>query len=313
MRFFSSLSVAASLFLALTSAPIVYGQATPQVAPAAEPAKTIKSTSRSASKLMAATIVSVTPTANMLRLRETETGTEILALLDSDSRLTRKNGPAALTGFTAGEKVMARLMMQPSISPKADATVRDIWDESSYAAERKVRTEISVGKVVANMASALEVQQTGGELVHFRVSAKTKFFKDGKGVTAAAFPVGATVAVKPRGLPTGGVMASLVGENADALNQTHLDSLINWQGTLTSVDPVARQITLRRDDKATRVVLLTDTTTIRKRRKEVKLTGLAAGDYVKVHLINGVTPGGFRTADQISVSAVPPERTKPER
>jgi hypothetical protein len=245
----------------------------------------------------------------MLRLRETETGTEIVALLDADSRLTRRNGPAILSGFTVGEKVMTRLIMRSSISPKADATVRDIWDESSYAAERRVRTEISVGKVIANTASALEVQQAkGGELVHFRVSGKTKFLKEGREVTAAAFPVGATVAVKPRGLPTGGVMASMVGENADTLNQTHLDGLIIWQGTVTSVDPVARQITLSRDDGATRIVLLTDTTTIRKRRRDIKLAGLAAGDYVKVHLIKGITPAGFRTADQISVPTTPPAK-----
>jgi hypothetical protein len=248
----------------------------------------------------------------MLRLREAETGTEITALLDADSRLTRKNGPAALTGFTTGERVMARLVMRASISPKADATVRDIWDESSYAAERKIRTEISVGKVVANTASALEVQQAGGgELVHFRVSAKTRFLKEGRDVTAAAFPVGAAAAVKPRGLPTGGVMASIVGESADALNQAHLDGLISWQGTIASVDPVARQITLSRDDGVTRVVLMTDTTSIRKRRRDVKLSGLTAGDYVKVHLIKGVTPQGFRTADQISVPTTLPSKKQP--
>jgi hypothetical protein len=119
---------------------------------------------------MAATVVSVTPAANMLRLRETETGMEIAALLDADSRLTRKNGPAPLSGFTAGDKVMARLVMRASISPKADATVRDIWDEASYAAERKIRTEISVGKVLANTASALEVQQNQGASLSIFVS-----------------------------------------------------------------------------------------------------------------------------------------------
>jgi hypothetical protein len=298
--------VATSLFLMSIGAPIAFGQSSPP-APAPDP-PAAKPTPRTASKLMAATIVSVSPETNMLHLRETETGKEIAALLDSDSRLTKKNGPAILTGFTKGEKVMARLMMQVSLSPKADATVRDIWDESSYSAERKVRTEITVGKVVANTASALEVQQTKGELIHFRVSAKTKFLKEGKDVTAAAFPVGSNVAVKPRGLPTGGVMASMVGESADALNQTHLDGLILWQGMISSIDPVSWHITLLRDDNATRIVVVNDTTSIRKRRKEIKLGGLATGDYVKVHLIKGITKDGFRTADQISVPTTPPEK-----
>ncbi|MES2464812.1 MAG: hypothetical protein V4671_29970 [Armatimonadota bacterium] len=311
MRYCCSLVVITSLFLTLAGTQAGYGQSA-ETTPA--PDTSVKQVApRTVSKLMAATIVSVTPATNIIRLRETETGTEITALLDADSRLTRKNGPAALNGFTTGEKVMARMVMRASLSPRADATVRDIWDESSYAAERRIRTEISVGKVVANTASALEVQQAkGGALVHFRVSGKTKFLKEGREVTAAAFPVGASVAVKPRGLPTGGVMASMVGENADALNQTHRDGLIIWQGTIASVDPVARQITLSRDDGATRIIVLTDTTTIRKGRRDVKLGGLAAGDYVKAHLIKGVTPGGFRSADQISVPLTVPVKKNTE-
>ncbi len=322
MRITRCFSAVAFLFLLVAEASLAYGQTPiPPVAPpenrAAEVGTVIgkarATVARGASQVIPATILSVTPGTNTLRLRDTGTGAEIVALLDADSRLTRKNALAALAQFIAGDHVMVRLTMQPSIAPKADATVRDLWDESSYAAERKIRTEISVGKVVTNTASALEVQLIeGGERVHFRVSSKTKFLKAGQETTAGAFPVGATVAVKPRALPTGGIMASLVGESAAILTRMHLDGLISWQGTLASVDRVARQVTLTRDDGASRVVLLTDTTTIRKQRKQARIEDLVSGDHVKIHLIKGVTPMGFRTADQITVSTTASAPTKKE-
>ena len=313
MRITRCFSAAASLLVMLSSASLTYSQTPiPPVSPpenkAAEMGTVVgatKAAKAGASQVMPATILRVIPGTNTLWLRETDTGTEIVALLDADSRLTKKNAPATLSQFIPEEHVMVRLTMQPSIAPKGD--------ESSYAAERRIRTDISVGKVVTNTASALEVQLTdGGERVHFRVSSKTKFLKDGKETTAAAFPVGATVAVKPRALPTGGIMASMVGESAAILNQMHLDGLITWQGSLASVDRVARQVTLTRDDGASRVVLLTGTTTIHKQRKEAKIEDLVSGDHVKIHLIKGVTPTGFRTADQITVSTTASVPTKKE-
>ncbi|MBC8102855.1 MAG: hypothetical protein H7Z41_09735 [Cytophagales bacterium] len=319
----------ASLFLLLIGAHCAWGQGTsPAPLPppleslsksAAEAAKRSgapgaapKSTSasrRSPTRTLSATVVRVGLAENTLLLREIGTGTEFAALLDADSRLVRRNGSAALSAFTAGETVMARLLLRPSLAPKADATVRDLWDESSYAAEQQIRTKISVGKIVANTASALEVRLApGGELVHFRVSAKTRFLKEAHDVTAASFPVGAVVAIKPRSLPTGGIMAAIVGESEDAVNWAHRDTLITWQGSIVSVDPVAQQITLKREDGATRIVSLSSLTQIRKNRRDIRPAGLQAGDYVRLHLVKGVTTQGFRAADQVSVTVEKPEK-----
>jgi hypothetical protein len=185
-----------------------------------------------------------------------------------------------------------------------------------YEMEQQARRAVSVGRVEATLppdatAGTLSIRRDDSALLDFRVTEKTQFRRGDAVVTPAAYPVGAAVAVKPRGLPNGGIMASIVADSLPAVNAAYRDTLTVWRGTVQTVDNLNYFLVITRDDGARRIVRLPRTSFSITDEKTEKVQGPRKLYYlaelpklpVVIHLERGERPGldGARTAVRISV------------
>ena len=129
--------------------------------------------------------------------------------------------------------------------------------------------------------------------------------KSGALASIEVFAVGAPVAVKPRGLPSGDLMAAIVADTPADIATAGLDGQVNWEGTLAEVNAERGALVLRRGDGASRPIAVAPTARLRRGRATLTLRDLLPGTRVKVHLLRGADANGLRTADAVSV-VVPP-------
>lgn len=262
-------------------------------------------------------------------------------LLTPQTSLSHGGASATVDAFVPGEPISVRLQGGARQSPGqpiyADAIVLSLSDASLVASAPASgsgsRAQILAGTVAANTGAWLDVRVPLGtpppfsgpvypndagsaslpppsaaagpaQVVRFRITAKTQFYKDGHLTSAAAYPPGSPVAVKPRALPRGERMAVLVAENAALVAAYYRDSLTLWRGQIAAVNPAAGTLLLARDDGAQRTISVDALTAIHKQRHAVGLAALAAGDPVSVHLRKGaIAPPGYRVASQVIVSS----------
>ena len=137
--------------------------------------------------------------------------------------------------------------------------------------------------------------------IFIKVVDKTMVRKGGALASIEAFSVGAPVAVKPRGLPSGDLMAAIVADTPAEIATAVLDGQVNWEGTLAEVNAERGAFVLRRVDGATRPIAVAPTARLRRGRATLTLRDLAPGTAVKVHLLRGADANGLRTADAVSV------------
>jgi|GEM_PF-3169817 hypothetical protein len=291
-------------FAAATTVLAVRAAAAAQTPPPAS-----ATASRATSRTLTAVLVARDEERKTVRLRPTDPGSEeITAAVDPECPYTRRGAPADLAAFVPGERVVARVSFLTA--PRPMAILRELWDEGSYADEKRSRTELCVGKVASSSAGALAVKREGdGRVVTFRVTAKTRILKFDRSAPLEAFPIGAAVAVKPRGLPGGGVMAVIVAPTAAEVAAAHLDTLVRWEGLVEAVEPDGADgpvITLLRSDGARRRILLIPGASVKQGRRALTPAQIPPGAPVRIHLVKGQEKKGLRLADEVSLPASRP-------
>ena len=303
------MNILARLGLCIGGIALLCGTGFAQIAPAPI---AVRPAPRTATRTVAAIVATVNApmrTVSLLIPADGVTPTQtVFAAIDPDCKPLKNSAPAPITTFAAGEWVVARLTWR--LSPPA-IILRDLYDAASYTERQRQGKEICAGVVETFSASEIAVRCTDGMLIAFRVTDKTILVKSDAPATLAAFPVGASVAVKPRRLPGGSLMAAVVGGTPQETLWAYRDALTTWSGTVTGVQGDAQSgavVSLRRDDGATRQFLLPAGTPYLQRRTRLPWQQLT-GANISAHLVKGATQNTMRTAD--AVKAASRRATKP--
>lgn len=276
---------------------------------ASAPAKKPPATS---TRTVEAVLLSWEKETKAVRLQPIEGGAgPIIAILDADCRFV--SGGRAVEGmadFSQGQRVVARLTARAAFG--GTVFLRTLWDAPSYAAEKERRTGICVGTVEAVTIGSIDVRRAvDEEVIAFRLSEKTLVFKNDAPAPFEAYPVGAAVAVKPRALPSGGLMASIIATSDAEVERAHLDTLTAWQGELLSIQPnIGNEpalLGIRRSDGALRKLYVSSSAAVKVAGKTITADRLPIGADLRLHLIKGQWKDGMRVADEVSV---PKRRTK---
>ncbi len=280
------------------AAPFAGAQTTPgsptTAAPTAQPKQP-----RSSTKTINGTITAIDPAAKTLRLTPQEGGDPVVVLLREDSKFTKKSKAAQASDFAVNDKVVARLSFRAT---GGEVWLRNLWDEGSHQTYTREGREISVGTVAANTGDKLDIKRADGSVISFRVTDKTRVRKNGAAAEIKAFASGAAVAVQPRRLPAGALMASLVADTAAEVTAARLDALANWGGVVESVDADKNTLTLKRSDGAIRTVTVASTARVARGNTSMPLKDLTPGTSVRVHLVKATATSGPRTTDRITIA-----------
>ena len=224
---------------------------------------------------------------------------EIFARADDLTEILKDGKPAKLSDFAEGDKVTARVSLKPNATA---GSLKSLFDEKTSVSQAKQKAGDAEGKVVVSSLTNIDLKLADGSVKTYRVNARTIFVKADKPATSNDFKPGDSVAVRPRGLPTGTVQATIVADKLVGLETAHQDGLANWTATVEKWNDGA--LVVKRADGAVRSVLLTETTTITKGKNALTKTDLKEGVKLKLHLVKGAPDDkGRRTTDKITVSA----------
>jgi hypothetical protein len=287
-----------------------------------------KSTER---KTVAATVLAVGNGGAVLK-PDDPTAPNVTVYLATDTKFHRGATRSQNPGFTIGEQVTVRLAYFGD-GAKARVFVAELWDTPLYEEQQKLRKEMFVGVVQQAIPDGVlsgylivrAEDETGSAT--YRVTENSVFYADDTRVPASFYKVGAEVTVKPRGLPSGGVMAGVVAESPTAVDIAYRDTLSVWKGVIEKLDPAAGLLYIKRSDGAKRTIVFPRNLTVTDEGAEKKagpkrLYALAELTKmpVVVRLQRSEKPGanGLRTAVSISVAngsdaTVPPDKTQEAR
>ncbi len=299
----------------------------PLARPVAGAPRPVAASARSATRTVRAVVVFVDMAAHTLQLREEGAGGSDTAgrtftvFADPGARYRRNNGEVGggLSDFRTGDGVAARVTFRAAAASAGDKTeeiglLRALWDTKSYEAENRARREICAGTVTSwgRLGDTLTVcRAVDGEAVAFHVTAKSVIYRGGVATLPSAYPVGATIAVKPRALPSGALMAAIVAETERDALALYGDGLRTWAGEVAALDEQAGTLTLRRDDGAVRTVSLVSLGVIKRGRAQVLPPRAVVGLNVRVHLQKETERNGLRVADAVTVPTRTVKKTAP--
>ena len=255
----------------------------------------------------------------------TKDATPLVAVLTKQTKFHRVSNRTTPPGLVVGERNVVRVETFPTDKPTTNAPdargdnrtlVLEVWDVALYEEEQKRRKEVFAGVVRETLppgtpSGTLVLADKDGTQVSFRVTEKTMFRKGGMPVAPAAYPPGSLAVVKPRALPSGGVMASIVAETETVVEIHYKDTLSVWEGLVSRVDGPGGYLVLQRSDGAERRVNLPCppyAITDEKARKEDGVRRLYTLEElmnkpVKARLVRSErpAPNGARTAVEITV------------
>jgi hypothetical protein len=295
--------------LTVAAAPVLARQQSPvTLAPPQKPAK--KRSSSTTTKTVEAVLVAYQAESKTVRLQPAEPGmAPVDAVLDADCTFVRDgDDDALLTDFKPGERVVARLSRRSY--PEGVTFLRTLWDTESYAEDKERRSGTCVGTVAALAPGSIDVKRAAdGEVLSFRVSEKTVVVQNDGPAALGAYPVGAPVAVKPRALPSGGLMASVVGGSEAEVAAAHLDTLSQWRGEVVGSEHSNRPgesciLVIKRDDGFRRRVRILGNPPVKGQRGRLLYPSqVPVGSPVRLHLTKDDWKEGLRAADEVSVPA----------
>ncbi len=264
---------------------------------------------RTTTLTVAAVVESVDATGRNVHLRLTPDGTPsstpeiVVAVQDTVCQPRKNNRAATLADFAPGEQVIARLTWRTT--PEPVVILRDLYDAASYTEREQDGKTTCVGTVETFTATQLSVRRGDGMTTNFRIGERTLVIKNDAYASIASFPVGASVAVKPRRLPGGDLQASIVGGTAEEVAWAYRDTLSSWSGTVSGVQGDERSgatVTLRREDGAARRFLLPTGALFEQGRALLPWQYLN-GAAVTVHLVKGSGADGMRYADMVKIAS----------
>jgi hypothetical protein len=232
--------------------------------------------------------------------------------------------------FIAGETLVVRTDLFGS-APSLQGLAREVWEIPLYEAEQRLRKDTVIGTVVQGLTGnslqgTLIVAREDGTRAVYRVTPKSRFCQGDVQVLPAVYQAGMPIAVKPRSLPGGGVMASIVAESQVGLDRAYRDTLTVWHGILERAEVGAFFLILRRDDGVRRKVRFPSVikiVTVAEEKKRIPDRVYQFSEIIEkpiiVHLVRGERPDpdGTRTATRIilnlpkdqsgGLSQVPPD------
>ncbi len=271
------------------------------------PAQTLPAAKRSTGKMQTVTVRGGDN--QVLHLTRAD-GTALDALVRPSSLFLKNGVSVPPSAFAAGSQVLLRARTRAS---DGVVSVVLLCDAASAAAIEAYRKKTLVGTVQGVDEKALVVRPAGGGTpVTLRVTPKTVFRKGGVGAGAGMFPLGASVAVLTRGLPSGLLMASLVTDApADAARERVALKLVRLSGHVLDVQPEKSLLTVAvTKPKGRRVVAVSADTRIKVRKEDATLDDLKPGMRVSVRLGRDKDGEGYPLAASLSASDAPMGRTR---
>jgi hypothetical protein len=279
-------------------------------APAALGMPPVKSSPRTSTRTVTATITALNGPARSIGLRIlpdsarlSAAAEEVVAVQDVTCRPLKNGRAATLAEFAVGETVVARLTWRTT--PERVVVLRDLYDAPAYAERQRQGKEICVGTVDAFSATELSVRRTDGKVIAFRVTDKTHLVKNDAPATITAFGVGTPVAVKPRRLPSGDLQAAIVGGTAQEVNWAYRDTLTTWSGSVIRVQGDEQNgavISMHREDGAKRQFFLPVGATFQQGRSVLPWR-LLPGASISAHMVKATQKNGMRYADEVKIAS----------
>lgn len=252
----------------------------------------------------AATVASVDEEAVHLTLAGGET-------LDAELRpssLFLKDGLLVRpTGLPAGTKVYARTRTRASDGAVSVVLVSDL---ASAAAIEAYRRKPLTGKVQSQDDKYWVVKPDApadATPLTIHVTAKTVYRAKGTEATAAAFPIGSSVTVITRGLPSGLLMASIISDTGtDAAQTKAWLKPIYLSGVVVDVQPDRNLLTIAPLKGPRQTIAVTASTRITLRRLPAQLSDVKVGMRAATRLSHQTDSAGHPLALNIGAYDVLP-------
>jgi hypothetical protein len=179
--------------------------------------------------------------------------------------------------FKAGDAVVVHIRH----SRNGDAQAIELTDKTSWDWLDGIRHNVTTAKIKEIEDDALTVT-IGAEALPltFTVSDKTLWNKGGKEAKPADFKAGDNISIVPRSLPSGGIMASVVADNAQGAAIGKERKATSVHGVIQTLDSAMHTLTLKTEAGDTRILTYTETTEVHQNSKTLPLTSLKVGQSV---------------------------------
>ena len=282
-RQYPTLALLALLF-SLSYPGVLRAQAAPpktSKAPKTTGKKTKKTNAKSAN-VKAGILVSIDADALKITIK-TAAGETLSYHLSEATHYFQAKKEAEATGFKPGEAVTLKLR---KVRNKADYFVFELADTESYDWLTDLRKNPKIA-VIKEMGEDVLTVTIDGTAAAYTVSDKTRWNRSGKEVSDTAFKAGDKVAIIPRALPGGAIMARVVADNLKDAELSKAEGAGILSGVFKSLDTAAQTFTLVMAGDETRVIPYNAETEVRLRTKTAKLSTLKAGQHITVHVSHG--------------------------
>ena len=243
--------------------------------------KKSKSAAKKSANVKTGTIVGIDPNALTISIK-TATGETLAYHLGENTRYIKAKKESDADSFKSGDGVTLKLR---KVRNQADFYVFELADSESYDWLTDLRKTVKLATIKEIGDDTLTVTIDGSEVV-YTISDKTRWNRDGKEVTETAFKAGEQVAIIPRSLPSGNIMARVVADNQKNAELSKAEGAGILSGVFKSVDTQAKTITFVMDGDVTHAVLYGAETEIRLRTKQAKLSALKPGQRIAVHILH---------------------------
>ena len=249
------------------------------------------------------TLVSIEPDALKISLK-TAAGEILSYPLGETSHYYRDKKESEASAFKPGDGVTVKLR---KIRKQTALFVFELADSASYAWLTDLRKNPKAA-VIKDISEDLLTVTIEGTDAAYTVSAKTRWNRSGKEVTAEAFKAGDKVEIIPRSLPSGNVMARVVADNLTDAERSKAEGAGILNGVFKSLDASAHTLTFLMDGGESRTVPYDANTEIRLRSKAATITALKAGQHITVHVTH--TDDGKELAARVTIEQT---RRKPAK
>lgn len=299
-----ALRLSAALLCALGSCPAGAKPAAPKAPPPVTHSKNVRPV----------TVVSVDEQAVHLTLAD---GTALDAELRPSSLFLKGGVAVRPTDFGAGTRAIIRTRTRAS---DGAVSVVLLSDAATAAAIDAYRRKPLAGRVKSQDDKYWVIKPEGAAdatPLTLHVTAKTAYRKNGAGADATAFPVGSSVTVITRGLPSGLLMASVISDStADAAKTQAALKPVILSGAAAEVQPDKGLLTIVPRSKPRQTIAVTDATRIKIRKEGATFGDVKIGMRVTARLSHEKDSAGHLIATSLSVydeSVTPLKKPRPKK
>lgn len=202
--------------------------------------------------------------------------------LTNSTQWIRSRNPEKIESFKPGDKIVLHLR---KIRGENARSVSEVTDAETWKWLTSIRKEIQSGLLKAITEDSIETLLTPeNSPFTYSISDKTLYYRDGKSVSAKSFKAGDHIAILPRALPSGKVMARGVADTPSgaALLKERLKTTIS--GSLISIDSNTHKLKISTSSGDHRELSFADTVNIWIGTKPATFADLQPGNHLKLRI-----------------------------